>query len=193
MDMKTAERVVMVLLLLVILGGSTWIYFTVIAEQTALRDAVARGEYQIPDPPAETEVATTDQENWRQYYPVTQPVVIGSTTVAASVADTLPERIKGLSDTPYLPEGVVKLFVFGANGPHSIWMKDMEYSLDIIWVEKSGAIVHIEENVAPETYPAQSFSSPVPAWYVIEANAGFVAKNDITIGTIVKTIDRTAP
>lgn len=91
------------------------------------------------------------------------------------------ERIQGLSDTPALPVDVVKLFVFGSGGEQAIWMKDMEYALDIIWADKEGKIVHIEKNVAPETYP-KSFSSPVPAWYVIEANAGFVASSSIEVG-----------
>jgi uncharacterized protein len=109
-------------------------------------------------------------------------VTIGERIILqASVADSIPERIKGLSNTPYLPEGVVKLFAFGAEGEHGIWMKDMNYPLDIIWVAKNGVIVHIEERVSPETYP-ESFSSPKPAWYVIEANAGFVASSSLAVG-----------
>ena len=77
--------------------------------------------------------------------------------------------------------GVVKLFVFGAAGSHSIWMKDMNYAIDIMWVDEAGTIVHIEEGIAPETFP-ESFGSPTPAWYVIEAAAGFVAANQIMRG-----------
>jgi uncharacterized membrane protein (UPF0127 family) len=80
-----------------------------------------------------------------------------------------------------LPEHVVKLFVFGVPGNHSIWMKDMNYPLDILWVAEEGEIVHIEENVSPDSFP-ESFSSPTPAWFVVEANAGFVASNTIAIG-----------
>ena len=157
--MKTAERIVMVLLLLFIVGGVVWLYFALTAEQTELRNAVARGEYEIREEP--TVADSESQEDWRRYYPSTIPVTIGSSSVLASVADSLPERIKGLSDTPYLPDGVVKLFVFGAEGSHAIWMKDMNYALDIIWVSKAGEIVHIEEQVDPDTYPS-SFESPVP-------------------------------
>lgn len=174
----------MVLLLLVIVGGSAWIYFAVTSERQSVRDAVARGDFEIrPD----TEAATSSTAEWRRYYPVTRPIVIGDASVLASVADTIPERIKGLSDTPYLPENVVKLFVFGAEGPHSIWMKDMNYAIDIIWARRDGEIVHIEEAVAPETFP-ESFSSPVPAWYVIETNAGFVAAKGIERGDTIKQV-----
>ena len=184
--MKTAERIVMVLLLLCIFGGVAWLYFTLTSDRASLRDAVARGEYEIRTEPTQDEAGET-QEDWRRFYPSTIPITIGSTTVAASVADTLPERIQGLSDTPYLPEGLVKLFVFGAEGTHAIWMKDMQYTIDILWATKEGEIVHIEESVSPDTYP-DSFSSPVPAWYVVEANAGFVEANEIEIGDTMKVV-----
>ena len=166
----------MVLLLLVIFGGALWLYFSLQHKNDELRESVARGDYEIHE---NKDVATDD--DWRKYYPVLVPVIIGSTTVQASLADSIPERMKGLSDTPVLPEGVVKLFAFGAEGEHSIWMKDMNYAIDIIWVDKTGNIVYLKENATPESYP-ESFASPKPAWYVIEAPAGFVAKQGIEIG-----------
>ncbi len=170
----------MVVLALIILGGVSWFYFAYQHQQQSLKDAVARGEYQLPLPGKKT----ASEEEWRTYYPELIPIVIASTTVQASVADSLPERIKGLSGTPYLPDGIVKLFAFGAEGEHGIWMKDMNYPIDIIWVSKSGVIVHIQKKVTPETYP-DSFSSPKPAWYVIEAPAGFTEVNGVSLGDTV--------
>ena len=178
--MKTAERIVMVLILFVLIGGGVWIYFSVGMKQKEVNDAVVRGDYEIPKTDARKDMADKSTD-WHVIYPEVVSVMIGSTTVQASVADTIGERIKGLSDTPYLPVGVVKLFVFNAGGPQSIWMKDMQYPLDIIWTEKDGTIVHIEKNISPDTYP-KAFSSPKPAWYVIEANAGFVASSSIKLG-----------
>ena len=182
--MKLAERIVMVLLVLILVGGVLWFFLSYKHEQQSLRDAVANGEFEIPLNSDEV----VNDEDWRRYYPELIPIVIGEVAVQASVADSIPERIKGLSDTPFLPEGVVKLFAFGAEGEHGIWMKDMNYPLDIIWVSKKGTIVHIEEQVSPETYP-DSFSSPKPAWYVIEANAGFVASSSLAVGDEVVVPD----
>ncbi|MCB9812123.1 DUF192 domain-containing protein [Candidatus Nomurabacteria bacterium] len=176
--MKIAERIVMVLILLCFVGGGAWIYFSVQYEQQQVRDAVARGEYERPIVEV---VSETDPQDWRTIYPGTVGITIGGVHVEASIADTLSSRIKGLSDTPFLPEHVVKLFAFGVAGQHSIWMKDMKYPLDIMWVNQEGTIVHIEENVSPDTFP-QSFASPTPAWYVVEANAGFAASNTIAVG-----------
>jgi uncharacterized membrane protein (UPF0127 family) len=177
--MKWTERIVMLLLVFVLVGGVTWGYFAVQHERTEVRESVARGEYQIPDTPEA--VPEVETENWRAIYPNTIPVTVGTVEVQASVADTLSKRITGLSNTPFLPEGVVKLFAFGVPGTHSIWMKDMNYALDIIWVAEEGEIVHIEENVSPDSFPT-SFASPTPAWFVVEANAGFVEQNKIKIG-----------
>ncbi len=176
--MKIAERIVMSLLVLVLVGGGAWIYFAVQQSQEEVKVAVARGDYNIPD---KTEVPEIPPDDWRVIYPNSIKITIGGVEVYASVADTLSKRILGLSGTSFLPENVVKLFAFGAAGNHSIWMKDMNYPLDIIWVAENGVVVHIEENVSPESYP-DSFSSPVLAWYVIEASAGFVESNSIIIG-----------
>ena len=178
--MKIVERIVLVLVFLVFIGGAAWLYFAVKAKHESVVEAVAKGEYQITDEENKEQVSE-GQEDWRRYYPEVIPILIGSTTVLASVADSLPERIQGLSDTPYLPENIVKLFAFGSLGSHSIWMKDMKYALDIIWVAEDGVIVHIEEDVKPETFP-ESFASPTPAWYVVEANSGFVQKFGIKVG-----------
>ena len=169
----------MVLLAVLLIGGGVWGYFAVIYEREEVRKAVARGEYQIPD--TEEQEVEVETEDWQALFPNTIPLTIGSVVVQASVADTLPKRIKGLSDTPFLPTGVVKLFAFGVPGSHSIWMKDMNYALDIIWVAEEGEIVHIEENVSPDTFPT-SFASPTPAWFVVEANAGFVEQYQIKLG-----------
>ena len=182
--MKIVERLVIVILLLGIFGGGLWFVFYVkdiidTEHQQKLAD-VREGKYELP---LETQQQPVSPDEWRTIYPNTVPIRIGSTSVEASIADSLPERIKGLSDTPFLPENVVKLFVFGAPGNHSIWMKNMNYPIDIMWATEDGTIVHIEESVAPETYPNQSFSSPTPAWFVVEANAGFVAQNTVQIGT----------
>ena len=126
----------------------------------------------------------TVEDPWETIYPNTKTMFVASTSVNVSVADTLSELIKGLSGTPYLPENVVKLFVFGGTGYHSIWMKEMNYSIDIIWADKEKNIVHIEKNVSPDTYP-ESFTPDTPALYVIETTAGFVEKKDIKLGDTI--------
>jgi len=191
--MKTAERIIISAIFLALIGAVYWGYSTTKQNRTEFRDRVAAGEFEIRDEPitAVTPSSTIPESEWRRYYPVTYSMRVGDAVVQASVADTLATRIQGLSDTPYLPDGVVKLFAFGAPGAHSIWMKNMNYPLDIIWAAEDGTIVHIEEDVSPDTYDAvapqnsQSFKSPVDSWFVVEANAGFVDANEVEVGDIV--------
>lgn len=129
-------------------------------------------------------VTTPDTVSEAELYPDTKPMTIKDVAVRASIAQSWPQRIKGLSDTPYLPEDVVKLFVFDSAGMHSFWMKDMNYSIDILWVDEAGVIVHIEENASPESYPAM-FVPKTEALYVIETVAGFVAAQGIMEGDSV--------
>lgn len=127
---------------------------------------------------------TTDELDWRLIYKNTTPISVGGKIVQASIAKTYPERIQGLSGTPYLPEEVVKLFIFDTAGLHSIWMKDMNYSIDIMWLNEDKEIIYIVENASPDSYP-ESFTPDEDALYVVEAVVGFVQKNDINLGDVM--------
>ncbi|USN87614.1 MAG: DUF192 domain-containing protein [Candidatus Nomurabacteria bacterium] len=136
-----------------------------------------------------TDTKNTKSDDWHTIYPVTKPLRIGNVEVEASVAKTWADRIKGLSDTPYLPDNVVKLFVFDAEAEHGIWMKDMNYAIDIIWVDENNKIVDIKKNATPESYP-ESFTPSVPALYVIETVSGFVDQHQISIGDEVANVKK---
>jgi uncharacterized protein len=179
--MKIAERIVLVSLLITFVGGGVWFYLKMQQSKKKLQAEIAAGAFEIKTPTSTKSQASASSTDWNLIYPELVPITIGTTTFSASVADSLPERIKGLSDTPGLPEHIVKLFAFGVAGEHSIWMKDMNYPIDIMWLDKTGLIVHIEENVSPETYP-KSFASTVLAWYVIEAKAGTITKLSLKLG-----------
>ena len=112
------------------------------------------------------------------------PISIGNISLQASVADTPETRQQGLSGTPFLPEGIVKLFVFDSNGMWGFWMKDMNYPIDIIWLNENREVIYIAPAVSPDTYPA-SFTPPTPARYVIETTSGFAASYEIKTGTVV--------
>ena len=117
------------------------------------------------------------------YAPLT-PFMFGSIPLQASIADTDEERAQGLSGTPYIPTGIAKVFIFDTSSTWSFWMKDMNYPIDIFWLDETGKVVHLVESVTPDTYPANSFAPSVSAKYVIETTAGFATENDIGVGTV---------
>lgn len=108
-------------------------------------------------------------------------VVIGESSVKIKIVDTVDSRQRGLSGTVSLPADEGLLFVFDAPDFHGIWMKDMNFSIDIIWLDETKRVVSIAEQISPDTYP-QSFVPNQKALYVLEVNAGFVKKAGIKIG-----------
>ncbi|OGG85839.1 hypothetical protein A2392_00245 [Candidatus Kaiserbacteria bacterium RIFOXYB1_FULL_46_14] len=104
--------------------------------------------------------------------------------VTVSVADTPEERNLGLSGVESLPTNEGKLFVFDKEGDYGFWMKDMNIPLDIIWINNERRVVHIEENVLSESYPA-IYSSPEPARFVLEVNAFFASTFKLNEGDTV--------
>lgn len=109
-------------------------------------------------------------------------VTLNNTTITAKVADTPTMQKQGLSNTPVLPANQGMLFIFSQSGPQGIWMKDMHYPLDILWLNSNKEIVHIETNVSPQSYP-KVFTSPTPANYVLELPSGFVKLHQVTEGS----------
>ena len=108
-------------------------------------------------------------------------LVIGSTSIAVSIADSDLERVQGLSHTEALPEGAGKLFVFERPGLYGFWMKDMRYSIDIIWLDEEMNIVTIKESVAPESYP-ETFYPSTESLFVLEVPAGFSTAHGVRVG-----------
>ena len=100
------------------------------------------------------------------------------------IADTPELRTKGLSGTPMLKEGAGMLFVFPSPGMYGFWMNDMQYSLDIMWLDSAMRVVYALENIAPETFP-EVFTNPVPAQYVLEVPAGTMQRYGIQEGDVV--------
>lgn len=108
-------------------------------------------------------------------------IFIRDVPLTVSIADSPEERSQGLSGVNSLDTQEGKLFIFDEEGRYGFWMKDMLLPLDIIWIDNSGSVVHIEENVLPESYPT-IYSSPVPARFVLEVNAFFVPTFNVAVG-----------
>lgn len=91
--------------------------------------------------------------------------------IPVHLAKSEAERIKGLSDLHSINKKHGMLFVFENSDYQSMWMKDMLFPIDIIWIDEDYRIVHIEKNISPDTYP-KIFTAPVKARFVLELKAG---------------------
>ena len=114
--------------------------------------------------------------------PKERSIYIGSQKILLEVVETQAEREKGLSGRKALTANSGMLFVFEQQGKHCFWMKDMNFPLDIIWLNSEKQIIHIVPNVKPATYP-NDFCPDAPAKYVLELNAGQAQALDLLVGS----------
>jgi uncharacterized membrane protein (UPF0127 family) len=63
-------------------------------------------------------------------------------------------------------------------------MKDMLFSIDMVWLSSEGRVVYVKEHATPESYP-QTFVNVVPAQYVLEIGDGMAEKYGLYLGTKV--------
>lgn len=105
----------------------------------------------------------------------------GSYRIRAEIADTEAKRQLGLAGRDSISADSGMLFVFDSSERHGIWMNGMRFPLDVIWLDPSFRVVHLEERVSPETYP-RVFYPNERARYVLELNGGTAAKTGIVVG-----------
>jgi len=87
----------------------------------------------------------------------------------------------GLAKYEQIPEDFGMLFDFDPPSPACIWMKDMNFSIDIVWLSPEDEIVKLERNVSPDTYP-NTFCSDQPAKTVIELKEGVSVQARLGVG-----------
>jgi len=104
----------------------------------------------------------------------------GSITLPVDIADDSCKQTLGLSGKASLNNDGM-LFIFENAGNYGFWMKDMNFPLDIIWINSNFEIVGIEKDLYPETFP-KLFGQNYFAKYVLEISAGNSQKNNINIG-----------
>lgn len=115
----------------------------------------------------------------------TKKLTTRNTTIEVEVADTLISRKHGLSGKNGLSDNQGMLFVYDMPGFYSFWMKDMNFPIDIIWIDETKTIIGVNKNVSPDTFP-ETFQPPSLAKYILEVNAGWPDKNLIQIGDLVQ-------
>ena len=117
-------------------------------------------------------------------------VSIGKHVFAVELAQSSEERQLGLGNRKNISDNAGMLFVFPERDRHSIWMRNMLFPLDIIWLnsadtkEGSLTVVDMRLEVSPETYP-EAFLPMEDALYVLELPAGSAKKAGIGMGSVL--------
>ena len=108
-------------------------------------------------------------------------ILIASTTIPIEIASSSEDMLRGLSERKNLEYGNGMLFIFDNLGSHGFWMKDMNFPVDIIFINENFEVVGIEKNLSTSTYP-EIFGEEFISKYVLEVSAGFADKSGIKIG-----------
>src|SRR3990167_4883700 len=95
---------------------------------------------------------------FRNLYSGKTTVTVGTAKISAEVVDEPAELAQGLSGRDSLLSGNGMLFVFPNVDYHAIWMKDMKFPIDIIWLDENKQVVDVVESATPESYTDSQFS-----------------------------------
>ena len=106
--------------------------------------------------------------------------IAGRTVLTVEMARTPVEKMRGLSGRSGLAPAHGMVFIYETPQPISIWMKDMRFALDIIWI-RGGRIVHIEKQAPPlrPDGPEQIYTATGDL--VLEVPAGFADREKIRL------------
>ncbi|MDX9778952.1 MAG: DUF192 domain-containing protein [Patescibacteria group bacterium] len=103
----------------------------------------------------------------------------------AELALSPAEQYQGLSGRPELKDREAMLFLFSEKKDRSFVMRNMNFPLDIIFINDN-RVVNIYRNLAPEgASPSQSYHSGSPVDAVLEIKAGMSQACGLGLGSLV--------
>jgi len=139
---------------------------TAVTTPTATHTALATSSALYPPPSLGERVSTMS---------------LGGQTIYIDLAVNEAQQALGLGNRPGLGAHQGMLFIFPDDEIHMFWMKDMSFSIDMIWLDANGTVMFIVPNVSPDTYP-QDFGPNYPSRYVLEVPANFAVDHGINVG-----------
>ncbi len=164
--MFSAKNNYLIIITILLAIGAVFFFFRLnqLSNQPEVRTAQLRSGQDITQTPTKT-----------------NQLILGDTTFNLEIADTPATRAQGLSGRTELKTNEGMLFIFPREDYYRFWMKEMNFALDLIWLDQNLIIVDITANLQPDTYP-QTVTSDQPAQYVLEITAGHAEQFGIKIG-----------
>lgn len=120
------------------------------------------------------------------FRPNVKKLKIGTAEINVDLALTPEEQTQGLSGRRNLNEDEGMLFVFSNAGKYDFWMKDMNFPIDMIWIDSNHKIIYIKKDAQPDSYQATYGPDTVNTKYVLEVVSGFSDKHNVKVGDIVE-------
>lgn len=106
-----------------------------------------------------------------------QEVCFKENCFTVELAKTVGQQANGLMRRDSLEKNKGMLFVYEKEEPHAIWMKNMKFAIDVVWLNKNKEIIFMKENVPPcDTFACPLYSADAASAYVLELPAGTVER-----------------
>ncbi len=111
-------------------------------------------------------------------------VHIGDDKLVAELSDTFIKRMIGLMYRDSLEKDHCMLFDFFREGRYGIWMHDMRFPIDVLWVDSRMNVVDTLAYAkrCGSVFKCKTYRPSAPARYVIELPSGYVDGKDVTAG-----------
>ena len=110
-------------------------------------------------------------------------VCINKACFSSRIADNVITRTQGLMNQGFLPEKEALLFIFPQPGKPEFWTKEMNFPIDIIFINENDIIVYLVKNAPPcQTENCQVFKPTRDSIRVLEINGGLSEKYNIGVG-----------
>lgn len=107
----------------------------------------------------------------------------GEVVVYVEVSQSEVELTQGLMFREGLSAGSGMLFVFQSEGHRGFWMKNVNFALDIVWLDSNLRVVDIARGAVPcEVEPCMIYLPRLPARYVLEVPSGFADEQGVLVG-----------
>jgi hypothetical protein len=172
---------------LILIFKNTWIWFVlglllltgfVINNQNLLTESVDDSRTAVSE-------ATSTVDIIKSAYTYQKASIkLPDVTIIVDIADTGEKRELGLSGRDGLALNHGMLFVFEHADKYGFWMRDMNFPIDMVWIDTDKRIVDITHSATPEAYPKVFYPSS-QSLYVLELTSGFADAHNMKIGELL--------
>lgn len=114
----------------------------------------------------------------------------GMYRIAVELANTPPNRERGLMFRESMAENSGMVFVFERDAAHCMWMRNTLIPLSVAFLAADGRILNIED-MAPQT--ETSHCAARPARFALEMNQGWFAQRGIGPGDRIGGVEELRP
>lgn len=113
-----------------------------------------------------------------------KPMTIKGRRFSMLLADSFSKKAIGLMYREKISPNQGMLFDFPYERRWKIWMLNMRFAIDTIWLDADARIVGIEKNMQPcrSIFSCEEYASSKPAKYVVELKAGTASRLKIKMG-----------